>query len=109
MLALEYQEIMKKVPLFMGLEEEDFNQIIEGTSVSTLRSGETLFRQFQPATDFFLVVKGKIKISLLSIDGAEKVVDIINEGSTFAEAIILRGMNGYPVNRELYPKIRTVS
>ncbi len=84
----------------MGLEEKDFCQIVEGTSVSTLRGGETLFSQFQPATDFFFVVKGKIKISLLSIDGAEKVVDIINEGSTFAEAIILRGMNGYPVNSE---------
>ena len=84
----------------MGLGEKDFCQIIEGTSVSNLRSGETLFRQFQPATEFFFVVKGKIKISLLSIDGAEKVVDIINEGSTFAEAIILRGMDGYPVNSE---------
>jgi CRP-like cAMP-binding protein len=68
--------------------------------VSSLRSGETLFSQFQLATNFFFVVKGKIKISILSIDGAEKVVDIIHEGSTFAEAIILRGMNGYPVNSE---------
>ena len=100
MLAVEYQEILKKVPLFMGLCEKDFCQIIEGTSISSLYSGETLFSQYQPATDFFFVVKGKIKISLLSIDGAEKVVDIIHEGSTFAEAIILRGMDGYPVNSE---------
>jgi len=77
-----------------------FCRKIEGTSVCNLRSGETLFSQFQPATEFFFVVKGKVKISLLSIDGAEKVVDIINEGSTFAEAIILRGMDGYPVNSE---------
>lgn len=100
MLAVEYQEVLKKVPLFMGLEERDFSQIIEGTRVSTLRGGEVLFSQFQPATDFFYVVKGKVKISLLSVDGAEKVVDIINDGSTFAEAIILRGMDGYPVNSE---------
>jgi len=99
-LTVEYQEIMKKAPLFMGLNEKEFEQIIKGTSVTTLRSGETLFSQFQPATDFFYVVKGKIKISLLSIDGAEKVVDIINQESTFAEAIILRGMEGYPVNSE---------
>ena len=84
----------------MGLDAFDFNQIIEGTSVITLRNGETLFRQSEPATDFFYVAKGKIKISLLSVDGAEKVVDIINEGSTFAEAIILRGAKGYPVNSE---------
>ncbi len=100
MLSVAYREILKTIPLFMGLDEKDFSQIIEGTSVTMLRAGDTLFSQFQPATDFFFVVKGKIKISLLSIDGAEKVVDIINEGSTFAEAIILRGMDGYPVNSE---------
>jgi CRP-like cAMP-binding protein len=99
-LTVQYQEIMKKVPLFMGLDEKYFSQIVEGTSVSKLQGGDVLFRQFQPATDFFFVVKGKVKISLLSADGAEKVVDIINEGSTFAEAIILKGMNGYPVNSE---------
>jgi CRP-like cAMP-binding protein len=99
-LAVEYQEALKKVPLFMGLDEKDFNHIISETTVSTLSNGATLFSQHQPATEFFYVVKGKIKISLLSIDGAEKVVDIINEGNTFAEAIILRGMNGYPVNSE---------
>ena len=100
MLPNQYQEMLKKIPLFAGLDDYDFSQIIEGTSITTLRSGETLFRQSQPATDFFFVVKGKIKICLLSVDGAEKVVDIINEGNTFAEAIILRGMNGYPVNSE---------
>lgn len=100
MLPNQYQEMLKKIPLFAGLDDYDFSQIIEGTSITTLRSGETLFRQSQPANDFFFVVKGKIKICLLSVDGAEKVVDIINEGNTFAEAIILRGMNGYPVNSE---------
>jgi len=96
----KFYEIMRKNPLFMDLCEQRFLQIVEGTICSKLKTGETLFRQFQPATDFFLVVQGKIKISLLSIEGTEKVVDIINEGNTFAEAIIFKGMNGYPVNSE---------
>ena len=95
-----FYEIMRKNPLFMDLSEKDFLKVVAGTSSSKLKTGEALFRQFQPATDFFLVVQGKIKISLLSIEGTEKVVDIINEGTTFAEAIIFRGMEGYPVNSE---------
>ncbi len=99
-LDLTYQKMMRKNPLFMDLNENDFIKIVEKTTCCQLKPGETLFRQYQPATDFFLVAQGRIKISLLSIDGIEKVVDIINEGSTFAEAIIFKGMDGYPVNSE---------
>ena len=49
---------------------------------------------------FFLLVTGKVKISLLSSDGTEKVIDLINGGNTFAEALIFRDMIGYPVNAE---------
>lgn len=99
-LALEYQEIMKTAPLFRDLNQADFLQIVENTSSCQLRNGETLFRQHDSAKEFFYVVKGKMKISLLSIEGSEKVVDIINEGNSFGEAIIFRGMDGYPVNGE---------
>lgn len=96
----KYQKIMKANPLFMDISEEDFLKVVNGTSSCQLKSGETLFRQHQSAADFFFLIEGKIKISLLSIEGTEKVVDIIYEGNTFAEAIIFKGMNGYPVNSE---------
>ena len=99
-LAPEYQEILRTVPLIMNLDEKDFSQVINNTLVCKLKAGEALFRQHDPATEFFYVVSGRMKISLLSIEGAEKVVDIINEKNTFAEAIIFRGMGGYPVNSE---------
>lgn len=94
----EYQEVMRGNHLFMDIDEQDFITIVQGTSVCKLRTGEVLFTQQQPATEFFLLVEGKIKISLLSFEGTEKVVDIINPGNTFAEVIILNGMQGYPVN-----------
>jgi CRP-like cAMP-binding protein len=97
-LAAKHQEVMKTVPLFMDLKESDFIQIVKGTTECVLKGGDVLFSQYQPASDFFYVVDGEIKISLLSVDGSEKVVDIIKAGSTFAEAIIFKGLGGYPVN-----------
>ena len=99
-LAPKYQEILKAVPLIMNLTETDLIQVVNNTIVCNLKAGETLFRQNDPATEFFYVVDGRMKISLLSIEGGEKVVDIINAGNTFAEAIIFRGMGRYPVNSE---------
>ena len=97
-LNLEYQDVMRKNHLFIDINQQDFATIVQGTSVSKLRSGETLFSQQQAATEFFLLVEGKIQISLLSAEGTEKVVDIIKAGNTFAEVIIFNGMEGYPVN-----------
>lgn len=94
----EYQQAMRSNPLFIDMDEKDFDTLLQGTSARKLFTGETLFVQQQKATEFFLLVEGKIKISLLSIDGAEKVVDIIKPGSTFGEAIIFNGIEGYPVN-----------
>ena len=94
----EYQKSMRSNYLFMDADQQEFEAIVQGTSVSELRAGEILFEQQQPATEFFLLVKGKIQISLLSHEGTEKVVDIIKPGNTFAEVIIFNSMKGYPVN-----------
>ena len=94
----EYQEAMRSNHLFMDIDQQDFDTIVQGTSARKLFTGETLFSQQQPASEFFMLVEGKIKITLLSSEGTEKVVDIIKPGSTFAEAIIFNGMQGYPVN-----------
>ncbi len=95
-----FEEMMKKSPMFSGLPEEDFGQIMKTATYTELKSGDVLFRQHDPASDFFLLLTGKMKLSLLSMEGTEKVVDIINAGNTFAEAIMFRGIPGYPVNAE---------
>ncbi len=95
-----FKEVMRHNPLFKNLSEEDFKQAVSHTSHCLIRSGESLFRQQQAANEFFLLVSGKMKLNLLSFEGTEKVVDIINPGNTFAEAVIFSGMPGYPVNAE---------
>jgi len=96
----KYQDVMSKATLFEALTEKDFSKVVSNTKLTELRADEVLFRQKQPSNDFFFLLTGKIKLSLLSFDGTEKVVDIINEGNSFAEAVILSGMPGYPVNAE---------
>jgi len=95
-----HHEMIKNNPLFKDLDQADLLSVIEHTSLCALKAGEVLFRQQQPATHFFLLVTGKVKIGLLSSEGTEKVIDLINAGNSFAEAIIFRDMEGYPVNAE---------
>ncbi|MEE9352016.1 MAG: Crp/Fnr family transcriptional regulator [Thiotrichaceae bacterium] len=96
----KFHEIMRQNPLFKDLSDSAFLRVTEHTSHCELKTDEVLFRQQEPATDFFMLLTGKMKLSLLSFEGTEKVVDIINPVNTFAEAIIFRGIPGYPVNAE---------
>jgi len=92
------QNAMRICPLFRDLTQEEFLKVIEHISICDLSMDDMLFRQQDPAKDFFLLVSGKMKLSLLSFEGTEKVVDIINPGVSFAEAVIFSGIPGYPVN-----------
>jgi len=97
-LEKRFQDILRKNTLFEGLSEGDFKDLVSHTKPRQLKVDEVLFRKQQSATHFFLLAGGRIKLSILSIEGSEKVVDIINPGRTFAEAIILNGVSGYPLN-----------
>jgi len=97
-LEMKFQDVLRKNTLFEGLSDDDFKELLSNTKLRQLKVDEVLFRKQQSATHFFLLVDGRIKLSLLSIEGSEKVVDIINPGMTFAEAIILNGVSRFPLN-----------
>ena len=108
LLDQKIQEVMRKDSLFEGLQESDFAKVLENTKLCELETDETLFSQQQSATDFFFLLSGKMKLSLLSFDGTEKVVDIINEDNTFAEAVMFKGIPRYPVNANALAKSKVL-
>jgi len=63
-------------------------------------AGEAVFREGEPAAGFFVVLKGKIKVYKLSVSGAEKILHIISEGGSVAEAVLFRGIERYPAFAE---------
>jgi CRP-like cAMP-binding protein len=55
-----------------------------------------LFNRGDSADGFFIVCAGQIKLAFTSADGGEKVVEIINPGQSFGEAVMFMG-KPYPV------------
>lgn len=107
-LDMVLQETMRVCSLFRDLNKRDFLEVVDNTTVCDLDMDDMLFRQQDKAKDFFLLVSGKMKLSLLSFEGTEKVVDIINPGMTFAEAIIFNESPGFPVNATTLAKSRVL-
>ncbi len=84
--------------LFSGLSDCQLHQVCQCSHISDLDEGESLFFQGDKVISFYLVVSGSIKLFRVSPEGKEKVVEIIEPGHTFAEALMFMDRPHYPVN-----------
>jgi CRP-like cAMP-binding protein len=90
---------IRGLPLFAGLDEEQLNLIARHTGVVELRRGQPLFRNGDPAVNFFYLQRGQLKLTRSSFDGDEKVISVVRAGQTFAEAaLFMESAGGYPVS-----------
>ena len=92
---MENLQILRKSLLFAGLDEEHLLQVASISHKKSFVKGETLFAEGEPATGFYLLAKGGIKLCKISPDGREKVLHFVHPGETFAEAAFF-GDGSYP-------------
>lgn len=90
---------LRRNHLFADLGDEQLQLVLETAQLCPLRAGEALFTRGQPAQRFFLLRSGLMKLSRLSPQGEEKIIEIVTPGQMFAEAIMfMEKKGGYPVN-----------
>jgi len=84
--------------LFSELTESQLDRVRRHSHITDMVEGEVLFFQGDNATNFYLVLSGRIKLFRISPDGKEKVVEIMETGATFAEALMFMDQPHYPVS-----------
>lgn len=95
--------------LFSSLDDDQLRHILEASHTFTLQDGQVLFESGETAERFFLVIGGQIKLFRLSASGDEKIIDIIQPGNTFAEALMFMERPSYPVNASALGPARLIS
>ena len=66
-----------------------------------LDHGQRLFDHGQPARQFFRLNSGQLKLFRSSPSGGEKIIEIVQPGETFAQAVMfMEPADGYPVSAE---------
>lgn len=107
-MAAPDHEIVRRVPLFAGLPREMLERLLAPARVENHPRGHLLFAQETPATHFFVILVGWVKIYRISPDGAESVVHVFTRGDSFAEAAIFAG-GQYPVSAATASATRLLS
>ena len=96
---LELKSI-RNIYLFEALDEKQFATVAATSRKINLAARQALFEAGQPAEEFYLLKKGQLKLFGISADGDEKVLEIIQPGETFAEAIMFLQKRAYPLYAE---------
>ncbi len=75
-------------PLFQEMDAAELERLAQGCSLHRLSRGEMVFSVGQPCDAFHVTVTGQVKLSVISPTGAEKVIEIMGPGQSFAEALM---------------------
>jgi CRP/FNR family transcriptional regulator, dissimilatory nitrate respiration regulator len=82
------QAFLANLPLFKEFAAADIDRIATGTTELHIPRGEILFNKGDPCGGFHLVIYGQVKLSFVTPQGSEKVVEIIGPGHSFGEALM---------------------
>jgi CRP-like cAMP-binding protein len=98
-------EILRRVPLFAGLEAARLVDLLQGTSVRVHPKGQLLFQQGDAADRFYVVLSGWVKIFRLTPDGEQSVMGLFTRAESFAEAAMFMG-GRFPASAEVVEEAR---
>src|SRR5512135_1512789 len=89
-------EALRRWFLVSSLDAVCLSDIAGIVRLRTWQKGESLFQEGDEATGFYIVLKGKVKVTKLSPEGRERILHVIGEGGSLAEAVVFGDLNRYP-------------
>ena len=85
------REEIDTIPLFQGISSEAFANITDYLSPRTFLPGEYVFFRGEPGHSMFVVLKGKVAVTLTNDEGHDYTIATLREGSFFGELGLLAG------------------
>ncbi len=86
--------------LFQRLNEQQMERVLQRAKPIELGDGDPLFEQGDSASRFYLVLRGRMKLFRLAPDGNEKIIELVDSGNIFAEALMFLDQPRYPVGAQ---------
>jgi CRP/FNR family cyclic AMP-dependent transcriptional regulator len=86
----ELQTVLKKIPLFVSFSEGDLRNLAGLLRWKSIEKGETLFRQGDEGTALYVIMQGRIKISL-SKRMEKMTLAVLGQGEFLGEMALLDG------------------
>jgi CRP-like cAMP-binding protein len=79
----------RAIPLFRNLEERDLAAIADLLIERRFPKGATIFEEGVSGEYMYLIQEGQVKITKMSEDGRQKILEILSAGEFFGEMAVL--------------------
>ena len=96
----EYNDILRRCPLFDGIAMEDLSAMMGciGGHVLTVSKGQSVFREEDPATHVGLVLSGAVQMVREDYYGNRSIVAHIGPAELFGESYACAGLSSLPIS-----------
>jgi CRP-like cAMP-binding protein len=74
--------------MFSELQSTQIQHLTNGTRLVEMPRGTILFNRGDRANGFYLLLEGQVKLGVISPQGDEKVIGLIQPGQSFGEAVL---------------------
>jgi CRP/FNR family transcriptional regulator len=88
---------LKKIDLFKNLADDDLKELEPYLVTATVKKKEDIFSEGDQPEWFYIVSRGKVKITKLSQEGKEIILELISPTDIFGGVAVLRNFP-YPAN-----------
>lgn len=82
--------LVRGFSLFEAMSEPELSDILRLARVRRVPQGKPVFRQGDAARHFYLLLRGRLKVTQVTPEGHQIVVRIVNPGELFGVAMALR-------------------
>lgn len=86
---VSYIETIKNVSLFNALEKHELELITKIVSLKNIPKNYTVFQEGERGDALYIILKGKVKVSLYDDEGREYILDFIGKDGFFGELSLL--------------------
>lgn len=87
----ERRQLLRKSSLFSRLPDEEIDALLAHAVIERFRAGALIGAKGDPGSSMMAVLTGQVVISVLSVEGKQIVLNIINEGEIVGEIALLDG------------------
>lgn len=83
--------LLRQVPLFEGLDDEQLDAIALVTITRRFDKDQVIILAEEEGDALFIISSGRVKVSIVSEDGREVILSLLGTGSVFGELSLLDG------------------
>ena len=82
---------LSKIWLFNGLAQDDLVQLSQLAKTRVYKARETIVSKGDPAGEFYVLLRGRAKVTAQGKEGADTAINVMGPGEVFGEVGILDG------------------